>query len=373
MELLDVVVVGGGPAGTTCAGILKKHGLSVAIVDKAVFPRSKLCAGWVTPSVFDILSIPPEEYAKKNKLQQISSFVVWDARGNAHPVDFKNTVSYGIIRKEFDNYLLKKSGVELHGNIHVGEINFLPDRVEIQKTFSARMIVGAGGHFCPVSLSLGNSLSDAYTLAAMESETEFDEQVIKKYVPFPGSPEVIYLDDLKGYAWYFSKGNYLNIGIGSLKRKDIRQQLGIFLEMLKTSGRLPDELRRQLSPFTGHAYKIYPGGKRTLVGERALLIGDSAGLADNTSGEGIRPAVVSAALAAETIIEADGDYSFSKLKAYNEKIVSSFGKPDAPPESRDLSAFEKLLFKKLLLGTQPGRRYIINNLFLEPLPKLQVP
>ena len=364
MELLDVIVVGGGPAGSTCAGLLKDHGLSVTLVEKAAFPRAKLCAGWVTPGVFETLHLSPETYGLQNVLEPISMFTVWDRKQKAHEVAFGKTVSYGVVRKEFDAFLLKRSGVKTIENLTVRRINYFPDHVEVNGTLAAKMIVGAGGHFCPVSSSLGNSTSDMYTLAAMESETELDDETIKRYVPYPGSPEVIYLDDLKGYAWYFSKGRYLNIGIGSLRRKDVRRNLSIFLEKLRAAGRLPDELFLRLNPFTGHAYKMYPGGKRIIAGERVLLIGDSAGVSSNTSGEGIGPAVLSAVLAAETITQAQGEYTLSHLHVYNEKIVSAFGKPDVQSSSSEVSSFEKFVFDKLLLGTGAGRRYIIKHLFL---------
>ncbi len=365
MELLDVIVVGGGPAGSTCAGLLKRNGLSVAVVDKESFPRSKLCAGWVTNSVFDMLHLSPEEYSRDHVLQPISQFTVWDRNNKAHPVNFRETVSYGILRREFDSYLLERSGVKVYEEYRVNGINVMPEYVELNGDLKAKVIVGAGGHFCPVSKSLGNSVSDTYTLAAMESETKLDEHLIKKYVSYPGSPEVIYLEDLKGYAWFFSKDSYLNIGIGSLKRKDVHRSLSVFLDTLKRSGRLPDELLEQLNPFTGHAYKIYPGGERNLVGERALLVGDSAGFSSSTSGEGIRPAVLSASLAAETIIEAQGTmFSRSDLGNYRKKIISAFGKPDAPSVIKETSQIERFLFNTLLLGTGAGRRYIIKNLFL---------
>lgn len=364
MELLDVIVVGGGPAGSTCAGILKKKGFSVTVVDKASFPRSKLCAGWITNSVFTLLNISPEEYSRDNTLQPISSFVVWDRKHKAHPVDFGETVSYGILRKEFDGFLLKKSGVEILENYRVKHIRKMPGYIELNNDLRAKVIIGAGGHFCPVSKFLGNGITDTYTLAAMESETLLDEQTIKKYIPYPGSPEIIYLEDLKGYAWFFSKGNYLTIGIGSLKKKELRRNLTGFLDTLKRAGRLPDELLKVIAPFQGHPYKIYPGGKRTLFGDRVLLTGDSAGLASSTSGEGILPAVRSAILAAETISEANGVYTRETLGEYQRKIVSVFGKPNAQPVIVQTHRFERVLFNTLLLGTAAGRRYIINNLFL---------
>ncbi len=48
----DVLIVGGGPAGSACAQRLIRHGLDVLILDKAEFPRQKPCAGWVTPALF---------------------------------------------------------------------------------------------------------------------------------------------------------------------------------------------------------------------------------------------------------------------------------------------------------------------------------
>ena len=364
MELLDVVVVGGGPAGSTCAGILKRSGLSVAVVDKDSFPRSKLCAGWVTKGVFDILRISPEEYSRENILQPVSRFVVWDRKHKAHPVDFGETVSYGILRSEFDAYLLQRSGVPVYGNYRVNSIRVTSKYIKLNGDLRAKVVVGAGGHFCPVSRFLGNSTSDTYTLAAMESETGLDEATLRKYVPYPGSPEVIYLEDLKGYAWFFSKGRYLTIGIGSLKRKNLRRELSHFLELLKRTGRLSDELLERLEPFTGHAYKIYPGGNRNITGERTLLIGDAAGFSSATSGEGIRPAVVSAALAAETIIEALGTSGPPDLGAYRRKILSALGRPDAPQEIREVPRLERFLFDRFFLGTGAGRRYVIKKLFL---------
>ena len=53
----DVLIVGGGPAGSTLARALRRSGLDVTVMDKAEFPRDKVCAGWVTPAVFEELEI----------------------------------------------------------------------------------------------------------------------------------------------------------------------------------------------------------------------------------------------------------------------------------------------------------------------------
>ena len=76
MEAHDIVIVGGGPAGSTCAWRLRRAGFDVVVVDKATFPRDKVCAGWITPQVFDELRIDPGEYGIGRTCQPITGFRV---------------------------------------------------------------------------------------------------------------------------------------------------------------------------------------------------------------------------------------------------------------------------------------------------------
>ena len=72
-----MLVVGGGPAGSSCAFALRRAGVSVAVLDKAHFPRDKVCAGWITPPVLHALEIEPEDYAKNGRvIQPIRGFAV---------------------------------------------------------------------------------------------------------------------------------------------------------------------------------------------------------------------------------------------------------------------------------------------------------
>ena len=77
--------------------------------------------------------------------------------------------------------------------------------------------------------------------------------------------------------------------------------------------------------MNGHAYLLYPHAQREIVGDQVLLIGDAAGLAYPQSGEGIRPAVESALLAARVLRECHGDYSAASLQRYIELIEQRFG------------------------------------------------
>ncbi len=58
----QVIIVGGGPAGSTCAWMLQRHGIDCIILDKQPFPRTKLCAGWTTPRVIRDLQMDVERY-----------------------------------------------------------------------------------------------------------------------------------------------------------------------------------------------------------------------------------------------------------------------------------------------------------------------
>ena len=62
MDACDVLIVGGGPAGSSCAWGLRGSGLDVAILDRQTFPRDKICGGWITPQVMSELGIDPAEY-----------------------------------------------------------------------------------------------------------------------------------------------------------------------------------------------------------------------------------------------------------------------------------------------------------------------
>lgn len=65
MERCDVVIVGGGPAGSSCARKLHEAGLGVIVLDRAVFPRDKVCAGWITPQAIDELELDCADYQIK--------------------------------------------------------------------------------------------------------------------------------------------------------------------------------------------------------------------------------------------------------------------------------------------------------------------
>ena len=58
----DTIIVGGGPAGSSCAERLVQAGAQVLVLDREDFPRLKLCAGWITPEVVEDLNLDVTAY-----------------------------------------------------------------------------------------------------------------------------------------------------------------------------------------------------------------------------------------------------------------------------------------------------------------------
>lgn len=74
METCDVLIAGGGPAGSTCAWALRQAGLDVVVMDRATFPRDKVCAGWITPQVLTDLRLDVHGYRHGRTFQPFTGF-----------------------------------------------------------------------------------------------------------------------------------------------------------------------------------------------------------------------------------------------------------------------------------------------------------
>ena len=322
MEYYDIIIVGAGPAGSTLARALEDSGKRVLIIDKQAFPRDKTCAGWVTPAVMASLDIDPGKYSVGRTLQPIRRFRIGMMGQSAVENDHRDIVSYGIRRCEFDDYLLDRAECEKQLATPVKSINRNNGNWVINDQWQAPLLVGAGGHFCPVARLLGDGPGKHETVvAAKEVEFEMTPEQARACEARGDTPELWFCRDLKGYAWVFRKGSYLNIGLGREDNHRLSDHLEAFVEEMKQSGRLPSDLPGR---FKGHAYLLYAHANRPLVDDGVLLIGDAAGLAYTQSGEGIRPAIESALMAAN-VIKAATDYSALSLQSYGERIAERFG------------------------------------------------
>src|SRR5205823_7702903 len=114
MDSCDVLIVGGGPGGSACAHKLREAGADVIVMDRAAFPRDKVCAGWITPQVIADLHIGVDEYRHDRTFQPITGFRTGLVGGTGEmETTYDRPVSFGIRRCEFDHYLLQRSGARL--------------------------------------------------------------------------------------------------------------------------------------------------------------------------------------------------------------------------------------------------------------------
>jgi len=245
-------------------------------------------------------------------------------------------VSYGIRRRELDNYLLQRSGARLRQGEALKSLQRDGTRWIVNGTISTPLVIGAGGHFCPVARFMGAKLGASEpAIAAKEIEFEMTPAQQDDCRARGDTPELYFCPDLKGYGWCFRKGNYLNIGLGREDNHLLSEQLRNFCDFLKQRGSIPQDIPDN---FHGHAYLLYGHSVRKQLDDGMLLVGDAAGLAYPQSGEGIRPAVESGLMAAATIIEANGDYRRQQLQPYANRLAARFGTAAAPagaePSSR---------------------------------------
>jgi flavin-dependent dehydrogenase len=326
MDSCDVLIVGGGPAGSSCAWKLRKAGLDVTIIDKARFPRDKVCGGWITLAVLQELEIDPREYSRERVFQHILGFRTSLLGDSAVTTRYEAPVSYGIRRCEFDDFLLRRSGARIVDGIPLERLERVAGGWIANEWYKAPLVVGAGGHFCPVARFLGATLGSETIVAAQEIEFLMNDNQRSQCAVQPELPELYFCADMKGYGWCFRKGDYLNIGLGRLDRHHLYQNVDGFLAYLKSARRVPNDTP---DSWPGHAYLLYNTSTRCTAGDGIILVGDAAGLAYAQSGEGIRPAVESGLLAAEVILHAGGDYSRERLQRYRDRLVQRFGRAES--------------------------------------------
>jgi flavin-dependent dehydrogenase len=292
MRTVEVIVVGGGPAGSAAAQRLTAAGADVLVLDKERFPRHKLCAGWITPQVVSDLELDVGAYPH-GFLSFRHLHFHWRGLHFGVPC-----VQHSIRRFEFDAWLLQRSGAEFVQHA-VRDIRADGGNYVIDGAFRCRYLIGAAGTSCPVRRALfDHALARARALQTVTLELEFpcDWQDPDCHLWF-------FEHRLPGYSWYVPKATgWLNVGIGGMASR------------LKQGGQsirehwahLASKLDRQFhvkTPSEPAGYSYYTRGQ--VAGMRignAFLTGDSAGLATRDLCEGIGPAIRSGQRAAHAIV-----------------------------------------------------------------------
>lgn len=332
----DVIVVGAGPSGATAAYYLARAGLSVLILEKASFPREKVCGDGLTPrGVAQLikLGIDTSEDAgwRRNKGLRIYGggmrlHMDWPELG-----DFPG---YGLTRRraDFDEMLARhaqSAGARLHerctvtgpiadedtGRI-VGVTAKHDDGNEV--TYRSRVVVAADGNSARLAISrgldravdrpMGVAIRTYFT--SPRTHDDWLETWLELWNGKNGSSSDGGGDraTLPGYGWIFGMGDGTsNVGLGILNtdhsygRLDYKQLLRRWLDHLPAEWQYTPEF--QVGPIRGAALPM--GFNRKPIYDRGLmLVGDSAGLVNLFNGEGISYAMESAEVAADLIASA---------------------------------------------------------------------
>jgi flavin-dependent dehydrogenase len=299
MRKAETIIVGGGPAGSTCARELIRGGRDCLLLEAASMPRVKLCGGWVTPKVLKDLEIRPEDYPHGMLTLRRMRLCLGKKRRFRFNL---STLQYSIRRVEFDHWLLKRSGVEVIQH-HVRSIERVGDCYRIDGKFECRYLVGAGGSGCPVQKTFFKNL---YGEKVITKEIEYKKEKAAPecilWIPYAG----------KGYAWHMPKAGALNIGYGciatSTEATPFNHLWGDFTRMLRDDHYLESE---DPSP-SGWFYHLRTRRWQEVKRDNAYIVGDAVGLATVDMGEGIGPAVESGLLAARDILEKD-TYTLDKI------------------------------------------------------------
>lgn len=281
MKRFDAIVVGGGPAGSTTAWRLADAGASVLLVDKARFPRDKPCGGGLTARAVQQCPVDPSPVVEEDVDRMELRFRYGPSvlRTAAQPIVRMTQ------RRRLDAFLLdaaREKGVEVREGTTV-DVTDAP----------ADVVVGADGANGTTARAVGLGAGIVHGVA-YEGNVPYGLVPRERYA----RRAVVELGEIPGgYGWVFAKGDHVNVGVGAWQTEGprIREHLARVCAAHGLEA-------AQLANVRGHRLPLRRPGTR-IAGERALLVGDAAGLIDPVSGDGMYECFVSSRLAAAAILD----------------------------------------------------------------------
>lgn len=290
MQTYDVIIIGAGPAGAAAAMTARKKGLSVALIDKAAFPRAKLCGGLVTgrcarylKEVFGLDPVPNLFETRRNFQFHLGHHDL-GRLDDVPPVHLT-------MRWDFDRLLYARA-------IEAGAQDLTGRRVERLDVAASRLTL-AGGKALGFGVLIGADGVQSIVARALFGRA-FDPGKVgfALEIEAPGEPpddrtpvRIDFAAADWGYGWSFPKTRSTTVGLGGLhaRNSDMAAHLATYREKLG----LTDD-----TPVKGHFLPF--GEAKTRPGRgNVLLAGDAAGFVDPLTGEGIGYAILSGAMAAE--------------------------------------------------------------------------
>ncbi|GBE05065.1 MAG TPA: NAD(P)/FAD-dependent oxidoreductase [Nitrospirae bacterium] len=303
MQNYDVAIIGGSCAGAASGYTLAKAGRKTVIIDKAVFPRKKVCGGMITEKTVALLQQvydhTPVEPVIDSAYAAYSIYYAGPEKicTYTHP----SNRLYSVDRAVFDNYFLQKAAAAgcdiISGQKAVG-IQGNTITFSSGEMVRAGHIIGADGAHSIVRRSLYPEIRKRHF--AMGLEVDVGYEGLKCFDNGEDICPQIYFGIMNsGYGWVFPRKDHATVGIGGVLRFNKDNIRNLFISFLKKVAR--GSIDPLLSKIAGFPVPLHNYVKKP-ARDNVFLAGDAAGFVEPVSGEGIYFAVLSGRFAAESII-----------------------------------------------------------------------
>ena len=349
----DVLILGAGPGGAATALFLAKENIPCIVVDKAVFPRDKICGDALSGKVVEILNRYDRSFVEKLSLDPIQlncwgvTFVAPNLeelsipfRNKPKKTDEKREIAPGFITKRynFDHFMVNE--VKKHAGVNLMEGVEIDQFVKTPKGFTCSD--KSGNYIIHAKLVIDGSGAHsqfAKKIGKLEVEKEHHCAGLRVYYKgVTGIKEGNYIelhflkDFLPGYFWIFPLADgQCNVGVGMRSDYVGKKRINLKTELNNIIQKYPQlsERFKNAEPVDDiRGYGLPLGSKkRAISGDNYMLIGDAASLIDPFTGEGIGNAILSGYTAAQQAKEAIESKNFSgtALKKFDEAIYRRLG------------------------------------------------
>lgn len=310
----DVVVIGGGPAGSRTAALLAKDYDVLVIEEHAVSGRPVQCAGIITQRTADLSGVRPEI------LNRLYGAKVTFPDGSDVTVRSEDEKAILIDRGDLDEKMAGAAmdkGAEYQYNTKYLAHKVCDDRVIIETsegTVESKMIIGADGHSSKVAMSIPDNGPKEYVRGIeYDVESRMDEQdLVGIRIGSKVAPGL--------FTWEVPFGDFTRVGLCT------SWSAGPPSEYLKTLMKISGlEGKRIVAKYSG---KVPIGGRKASFGDHMLLIGDAAGQVKPVSAGGLYPAFSCAPILRDAVDEAfrSGDFSEKGLAVYEKRWGKEIGR-----------------------------------------------